>query len=670
MSYQENDRQYASNPSSEDLEEIKNRIEAAMKAEERNNKDFKDYWRYTFENCLTDNDKQVLEAQGKDTLSFNTLRPYVTHAMKNFQDSEASTYFESDSPDEYHDHPSIDNGTIARILNKKYSDIMDNSKESDVQYNIVMDACVGGKGIFRIKTCYINQYDFKQEIRMEAVEDPTMVYFDPSSKSETGYDGEFVIEKCLMGKDEFNRTFKKFDFDRLKNTYESSYGWFGMDKVGLEKICICDYYYKVYDEDILYELKDGSMTTDKPKNKKDIIRKRTLDKCKIWLCRLVGSTLLEDPKQTAFYSLPFVQVQAESYMMADGTRKKIPYAKHGFDTIRTKTFLLNYYINYALENNKYTVRIPEAAITDTLLDAIRDPSKGDVQIYKSHFTDNLGQFQPLPPIQDIPPQPLPQQLLEAATMLDQSLNGIFGMQFPSIDEQNLSGKALYNLAQYISASNVVLMQNYYKALTQVANVILGAMESIIEEENINLDNGKSYQFDYIFEPSRYKIVIKKGVSHKLQQEATIERMLDMAKISPLFAEFLNTAPVIEFLLENQDLNNKYDIIHLWEQFPEQQKQMAQQPNPQQQLLQEEIMAKQMSAKAKMMDATTKAQQLQLEMGKHIIDKKSQKEQNNIELLKISSQNTREKEDNMIKVAEMANRHKQYLMNHARDIMNE
>jgi len=659
----------------EEIIQFRKNAESAMQAEENNNKNFKNYWQYTFENCLTEEDKSTLTADGKDTLSFNSLRTYVLHYMRNVKDSSASVSFSTDTPEQMNDNPQLTDGQIVDVLNKKYDHILDRSQYDDVEYGVALDACVGGKGIFYIKSDYVNQYDFKQTIFIEKHPDPTLVFFDPCSKKPSKEDSDFVLEKIVMKKSEFNRTFPDLDFDRMKKQYNSGktgFSWAvsGEGRTAEEVIYICDYYYKVYDSEYIYELKDGSISYDKPSSSKTIVNKRKVENCRIWRVRFCGEEILKDPAQTNFTSFPFVMAEAEGYVK-DGVKKLIPYAKHGFDAVRTKTFLLNYYVNHALENNKGTIRVAEEAITDQLIEAARNPGKGNIQVYKA-FTEIGGDFQALPPVQDVPPLPLPQQLLEAAGEIDQSLNNIFGMQFPSTDETNMSGKALYNLAQFMSASNEVLMQNLYLAVSQVATTVLGAMVNIYEKEEILLneksDNPEKVSFDYIFEPSRYNVDIKRGVSHKLQQEATIERMMSMAQVSPTFAQFINSPQTIEYLLENQDLNNKDQILKLWEEFSQEMKQQSQQQaqNPQaqaaQQSMEVDMQAKTTTANAKMMDAQTRAKQANLEEMSLIYDQSNRKQDKKLDLFNTVSENRRDHEKNQIKVAELNTRNKHFLIN--------
>jgi len=651
--------------SSDDVKYIKRTIEECIEYDIEINNQWKKFWGYTFKKCLTTQDEAILKTAGKATLSFNSIRPYVLQLMRNVIDSKASAIFSTATEGESNDHQYLRDEQVAEILNEKYNKILETSEYEDVQYKVALDAAVGGKGVFRLVSKYVNDYDFEQSLFIESVKDPTTISFDPCARMPSKLDAEYVFECVYMNKDEFNRNFPDKDFfDCVRLDNDNLWCNYNTDK---ETVRVCDFYYKTYTKKMLYILKDGRVV-DKLKKGQKSINKRTIFEPCVYFTRICVDQILENPKKTCFKHLPFVMVEAESYF--DNNNKKIllPTAQHGFDACRSKNFVMNFYMNQSINLMRTTTRVPEEGMTEQLEQALRNPERGDIQIYRTHARIEGGEVVSLPPPETVPAAPLPQGLLEAAEMLDGNLGKIYGVQWPSLDSKEMSGKALYNLSQFISSNNEIMMQNLYQAISAVGTIILHAMPEVIEPEQVKLAGGEEqHYFDYMYEASRYNITIQRGVSHKLQQEATIETLMNMAEKSPIFAQFLNTPQVITFILENQDLNNKATILKLWSGF-EQKMQQQQQQSHIDPLTQAKIQETQASAQLKQVDAQSKqadiqlkSEQLELEKRDQLLNHVGSNNTRNLDIYKEVSESKRAHEENMLKLAELQQRNKHFLM---------
>ena len=69
------------------------------------------------------------------------------------------------------------------------------------------------------------------------------------------------------------------------------------------------------------------------------------------------------------------------------------------------------------------------------------------------------------------------------------------------------------------------------------------------------------------------ISVSPGVNNKLQQEATLDRLVKLASTSQAFSAWLNTQGV-PIMLENMDLNDKSKILESYEQYQQQMQQQA------------------------------------------------------------------------------------------------
>lgn len=630
----------------------------ASKLEATNNKNFSLYYQYVFDSCLTSQDKELLKDKGKNTFNFSTLRPFILHGLKGVKDSTPTVSFRSVQESAESETPDMPAEMVAAQLSEKLNEIFSFSHFTDIVYKCAQDQYIGGKGILKIRTDYLNDYDFEQTFFIEHVLNPTSIYKDPRSREPTGADAEWCAEKISMNKEEFKRSFPDIEWREIERAglrgssdSESAFTWVESAKSNTKEqiVNILDYYYYEYEEKTISQGDEM----------------RTVQRRKVWRVRYVGAFLLKEPEETVFESLPFVWISAESYLNKDGEVTLVPYAKHGFDAMRAKNFTLNYYMSAVLNQAPPTYRVAEDMFTDNLADAMRNKQSGKIQVYPNTVKDAQSQEQSLPLIQDVPSPPLPQELLEAAGELDKNLPAIFGTQFPSLDDlNNVSGKALYNLAQYMSASTEVLMQNLLKAIVQVGTVIKEGMPAILRSEQVQFEDTQANEtrqvmFDYIFTPSKYQVVGHRGVSTQLQKEANFENLMGLSKEIPTFAQFLQTPEVMSQLLEMLDLQDEPKWMKLWENYQAQQQQAqaasSNQPSMEE-LAQTKAHADLLTAQSKNTDAQTRAQALPEEMERA-------RESQRIELAKLGETRRRTSLRGQIDVAKLNQKHTNDLLNH-------
>lgn len=667
------------------LKEFTENICEAAKVFSTNNKNFHKYYDYVFNSCLTRQDKDILESKRKNTFNFSTLRPFILHGLKGVKDSGQTVTFQSIDEDEFSDYEDIPNDIVADQLTQKLEEIFEYSHFQDCLYQVAQDQYVGGQGIFKVKTDYVNDYNFDQSFYIEHIDDPTTIFKDPKSKCSTGKDGDWCAQKIPMAKEKFERTFKGIEWEKIENaaqntryygTDKSNFSWIedNINDKSVPMVNIIDYYFYQYDTISLYRLKEtGEVIEEKPEPgvEYDI---RSIEKRNVYRIRYCANVILKKAEKTVFKSLPFIWVEAESYLDKNNIRLLIPYAKHGFDAMRAKNFCLNYYLINVINRPAPTVRLAEELASEPLMDALRDPAEGKVQLIPQTIPTPGSQNTSAPPtIEDVIPPPIPQELLQAADELDKNLPAIFGTQFPSLDDlNNVSGKALYNLSQYMSASTEILMQNLLRSIVQVATVIKEGMPEILRAEEIEFTNKEDNQtrqvmFDYLFTPSRYRTVGHRGVSTQLQKEANFENLVQLSEKVPSFAEFLQTPPVMEQLLEMLDLQNEPKWLKLWEQFQqEEQEKAANQPiNPTIQAQQTDSIkahAAIITAQAKMKEAVTREKALPLSLQENQIDQELAEERLEEDKRKTDLKTT-------VETAKINQKHINDLLNHAEKITN-
>lgn len=563
-----------------------------------------------FCDSLTDSDRNALEDGDRPTLTFSVIAPILKHQLKNITDSVpessvATTDVDTDPNSEQ----------IAKGLTAKLQSIYDVNRYPDVVGEAAELAGTGGKAVFKIQTEYENNTSFDQKITIKSIPDPTLIFFDPCSKTMSKEDAEYVFEVSELSESSFKRIYPEINIEDLQDfsikTAGAGIRWI-KEQHGKKTVSVVDYCYKDYEKSTLYLVKDSETgqpitTKDKPKSKELILESRETNDISIKHIRICGDKIIEEETELNFKHLPYIFFCSDSKIV-NGKEVIIPFAKPAIDAQRAKNISFNTLFFEMLNNSTGRFIVASESINDALSDAITNPSSKKNLIYDSRGDDDGIPVQNPPP-QWIPSQPIPSVGLEVFKSLDETINTILGSQYYSLDQTNMSGKALYNLSDFMSASIATLMKNLIISTAQIGRVVLSALPFLYEQNEVDISNNsqkKNVLINYNeIDIEKYAIRVHKGANYALQQQVTIESLLEYSRTSPSFAQWLNTAG-IPILLENTPLNGKAKIIGSYEQFQQQQQLMQQQmsmnktPSPEQ-----------MKSQAEMLNAKNDQMSLQL-----------------------------------------------------------
>lgn len=582
------------------LDNIRNAYDYAKESNDEYDKNVK----MVFCDSLTDEDKNALEAGDRPTLTFSIIAPILKHQLKNITESIPESSVTATDIDEQ-----PQNEDIAKGLTAKLQEVYDTNRYQDVVGENAELAGTGGKAIFKIQTEYCNSVTFDQKITIKSIPDPTLVFFDPCSKLMDKSDSEFVCEVSYISEDSFKRMYKNIDLDDIE-TYSKETAGVGVSWIresdGRKVVAVMDYCYKHHNDCMLYLVKDGEsefVTKTKPKDESLIISERKTDDIDIKHIRVCGDTILEDATTLNFKHIPYVFFCSDSKII-DGKEIILPFSKPAIDAQRAKNISFNTMFFEMLNNSTGRFVVATESINDSLSDAIINPS-----IKKNIFYDSRGNEDGMPvqnpPPQYVPSSPIPEAGLQVFQSLDETINTILGSQYYSLDQTNMSGKALYNLADFMNASISTLMKNLIISTAQIGRVVLSAFPFLYEHHEVDISsssNKDKVMIDYNeIEIEKFAIRVHRGANYALQQQVTVESMLEYSHASPAFAQWLNSEG-IPLLLENTPLNGKNKIIESYKSFVEEAKMDSKNKPPS---------PEQIKAQADMMNAQNQQAQLQL-----------------------------------------------------------
>lgn len=148
------------------------------------------------------------------------------------------------------DTAEIYNGLIRQIENTSDS-------KAKIAHDMAFDwACGGGIGAWGITTAYESEEGFDKCIRIEPIEDPFSVVFDPAARDFHRKDARYCFVSKLIPRSEFKRLYpdkQLVDFNATNGTAANRQWWY-QDTVRIAK-----YWYKEVEKRVIYLLNDGTV---------------------------------------------------------------------------------------------------------------------------------------------------------------------------------------------------------------------------------------------------------------------------------------------------------------------------------------------------------------------------------------------------------------------------
>lgn len=555
-------------------------IRKAQECSAEQNKQFFEYMSYAYQSSLSKDDKESLKAEDKPTFEVSILNPIIYRQLKNISDSNPSVVVKSDK---FSPQAEAISEKVKSVLNSSYMDVQ--------SYNVGKQALCGGFGVFEVVVDYKNNSGFDQEICVKAVDNPTSIYFDPSCRERTKCDSSYIIRLCEMDEDEFSRVYPKANIEKIIEFQENRddktcIDWITGDKDN-KKVMVAEYFYYKYEDRTIGLLPNGE-TVDVDEDYDidmfvDIREVKEKTVCKIAIC---GNKLLLKPEESSFKMMPFIYVPGDSYINENGKQCVRPYIKSALDAQRLKNFTANFFLFDMVNRNEGTWLIGKSSMTETAKQELKyATTKRKMIEYIDHGIDpESGQpIQGQPP-QYVQPEPLNTEMLNAMAALNSEIEHIVGSQYQSLDDKGMSGAALRNLSDFISASNEPFMQSLLEGIEKVGKVIVSTLpEIMISNELVSIGSGESakqVELEPGFNFDDFDLYIDRSPSTNLMRQASVENLIKIAQMSQPFAQWLSTGG-LKYVLDNLDLDNKSEIeTQFMNEVQKQQQAMQNQQPPQ------------------------------------------------------------------------------------------
>ena len=439
----------------------------------------------------------------------------------------------------------LDAQTISGIIRHiEVNSNADHSYDNAFEYAVRM-----GWGYMRVRTDYISEDSFDQEIYIDPVDNPFTVYFDPNSVAPDGSDADRCLITTMMRKDEFRKLYPDAEDGGTsftqRGTGDSQSEW-----ITKEDIRLAEYYYTVKEKATLYLLSDGTATFADDKdffNRLDaygitVVDKRDSYKKTIKYCKLTAVEILEERDWAGKY-IPIVPVYGRHIVIGD-KRKKFGMIRYAKDPQRMYNFW----------QTSITEGVALAPKAKWLLAEGQDEGHENdwananiksFPLLRYKQTDIDGR--PAPPPTRLQPEPPQAGIMAAAMGVDNDIKAIMGVFDPAqLGQGNISGKALNGQQQQVDLTNFDYYDNLTRSIAHVGKICLDLIPKIYDTERVMRiigDDGKPElltinQRDSVgrvlndISVGQYDVVMETGPGYNSKRQEAVDNMLPLLSAAP------------------------------------------------------------------------------------------------------------------------------------------
>jgi hypothetical protein len=345
-----------------------------------------------------------------------------------------------------------------------------------------------GWGFMRVRTDYVSEDSFDQEIFIDPVDNPFTVYFDPNSVAPDGSDADRCLITTMMPKKEFSKLYPKASVDGGTSFTQRGTGDSQSEWITKEDIRLAEYYYTVREKATLYQLSDGSSTFSDDKDFFNrlamagitVIDQRSSYKKTIKYCKLTATEIIEEGSWAGRY-IPIVPVYGRHIVIGD-KRKKFGMIRYAKDPQRMYNFWQTSITEGVALAPKAKWLLAEGQDEGHENDWAQANIKSfPVLRYKQ--TDIEGRPAPVP--QRLQPEPPQAGVMAAAQGVDDDIKSIMGVFDPAqLGQGNISGKALNGQQQQVDLTNYDYYDNLTRSIAHVGKICLDLIPKIYDTERV------------------------------------------------------------------------------------------------------------------------------------------------------------------------------------------
>ena len=428
---------------------------------------------------------------------------------------------------------------------------IENNSNADHAYDNAFEYAVRmGWGYFRVRTDYVSEDSFEQEIYIDPIDNPFTVYFDPNSVAPDGSDADRCLITTMMPKKEFKKLYPDAAVDGGTSFTQRGTGDSQSEWITKEDIRLAEYFYTVREKATLYQLSDGSSTFAEDKDFFArlqmagivVVDKRPSYKKTIKYCKLTANDIIEEGTWAGKY-IPIIPVYGRHIVIGD-KRKKFGMIRYAKDPQRMYNFWQTSITEGVALAPKAKWLIAEGQDEGHESDWANANIKS-FPLLRYKQTDIEGRAAPVP--QRLQPEPPQAGIMAAAAGVDDDIKSIMGVFDPAqLKQGNISGKALNGQQQQVDLTNFDYYDNLTRSISHCGTIILDLLPKIYDTERVMRiigDDGKPElltinQRDSVgrvlndMTVGQYDVVMDTGPGYNSKRQEAVDSMMPILAADP------------------------------------------------------------------------------------------------------------------------------------------
>jgi len=428
---------------------------------------------------------------------------------------------------------------------------IENNSNADHAYDNAFEYAVRmGWGYFRVRTDYVSEDSFEQEIYIDPIDNPFTVYFDPNSVAPDGSDADRCLITTMMPKKEFSKLYPDASVDGGTSFTQRGTGDSQSEWITKEDIRLAEYFYTVREKATLYQLSDGSSTFAEDKDLFTrlesagivVVDQRQSYKKTIKYCKLTAIDIIEEGTWAGKY-IPIIPVYGRHIVIGD-KRKKFGMIRYAKDPQRMYNFWQTSITEGVALAPKAKWLIAEGQDEGHENDWANANIKS-FPLLRYKQTDIDGRPAPVP--QRLQPEPPQAGIMAAAAGVDDDIKSIMGVFDPAqLGQGNISGKALNGQQQQVDLTNYDYYDNLTRSISHCGTIILDLLPKIYDTERVMRiigDDGKPElltvnQRDSVgrvlndMTVGQYDVVMDTGPGYNSKRQEAVDSMLPILAADP------------------------------------------------------------------------------------------------------------------------------------------
>lgn len=535
----------------ERLAEHKKMVESWYEYFRDNNRRYWDMTKFVFSSNLSSTDIAALNTLKKPSLQFNVLEAFVSKLRSQFIKQTPS--FEVRAADGV-PLELITEEFVAteKVVEGHLRAIFDDAANDGLQSNIHTDQLAGGFSAVWIRTDYVSDYSFEQNIIVERVFDPTMTFFDPLARTSHKGDGAYCGMMIPFTKERFIKEYGKEAAEKMKFNPAASLGEFQWSyKNQREDIVLVAFLFeKKYRKRKIVKLANGHVVP--LEHYRELLSRwdditqppAVLEEREANIETIVHYQFCQNRElyyaETDYKFLPIVFIDGNSVLIrGESSASQVGYAAAGSDSGAVQQMTRPYVYNavgaqrgmnfagqtiYAeIENmvmHKWVVPLESIPDNDKYLNAYVNPQEESVLVYNA-FDDKTGQPLPGPrEVQRTPTPPIVENAFMSAINTIQATLGSYDAQQGNIDP-SMSGRAIMQGAMQADGAAGPYLINYIKAWNRIGQVVMDLIPKYYKTPRslpvIDMDGKRRFQI----------VNAAKEAMHQMAQDREQQQQGDM-----------------------------------------------------------------------------------------------------------------------------------------------